>query len=56
MSTEMYEYDNMTAQELFDMIEVALMGQEENNGVQIDDIHGRSWFVELINRDNSKIN
>jgi hypothetical protein len=56
MSTETYEYDNMTVQELFDMIEVALIGQEEMNGVQIDDIQGRSWFVELINKDNSRIN
>jgi hypothetical protein len=51
-----FEYGNITAQELFDLIESAIAQNPDAAGVQLDDIHGRSWFIELLNGNNSKIN
>lgn len=52
-----FEYSNITAQELFDLIEATIAQSEDKDiGVQLDDIYGRSWYIELLDSDNKQIN
>jgi hypothetical protein len=44
-----FDADNISATDLFNLIEYAIKNNPDSNGVQLEDLTGRTWYIQLEN-------